>query len=155
MANKVEVETFVLSHAEGHIVYSPLARALHGRHELSDDETSFLEQSGLGRTFIESPNLSLSVPEDEAFCPTCVSLYLTDACNLACTYCYAHGGRNRIPCKIPLDAARAAIRPTGVIVVSEPGRALQRHEIEHALGAPVQATAGSSETVAWTGAPSA
>ena len=44
------------------------------------------------------------------------------------------------PCYLSLRrAVRQPTRPTGVILVDEPGRALRRHEVEHALGAPVDA----------------
>jgi MinD superfamily P-loop ATPase len=53
------------------------------------------------------------------------------------------------PCYLSLRrAVRAPIRPTGVIVVDEPGRALRRHEIEHAIGAPVVATVALDPAVA-------
>jgi MinD-like ATPase involved in chromosome partitioning or flagellar assembly len=42
------------------------------------------------------------------------------------------------PCYLALrHAARAAHRPTAVIVVREPGRSLDRHDIERVVGAPV------------------
>ena len=45
------------------------------------------------------------------------------------------------PCYLTLRAAvRAPIRPTGVILVEEPGRALGREDVEASLGAPVVAT---------------
>ena len=53
------------------------------------------------------------------------------------------------PCYLSIRrAVRAATRPTGVIVVNEPGRALQRHEIEYAVGAPVQAIVALDPAVA-------
>lgn len=45
------------------------------------------------------------------------------------------------PCYLALRAAvRAPIRPTGVVLVEEPGRALRQHDIEACLGVPVVAT---------------
>ena len=45
------------------------------------------------------------------------------------------------PCYLSLRAAVAqARRPTGVVLVDEPGRALRRGDIEASLGAPVVAT---------------
>ena len=63
-----------------------------------------------------------------------------------------HAGRTLLvtrPCYLSIRrAVRAPTRPTGVIVVDEPGRALHRHEIEHAVGAPVQATVALDPAVA-------
>jgi uncharacterized protein len=55
------------------------------------------------------PDMELTVHEHKQFAPTCVSLYLTDACNLRCPYCYAHGGSNPNPVRIDLAAAKAGI----------------------------------------------
>ena len=55
------------------------------------------------------PPLELSVHEGKPFGPVCVSLYLTEACNLRCVYCYAQGGANRNPKTISLEAAQAGI----------------------------------------------
>lgn len=45
------------------------------------------------------------------------------------------------PCYLALRRAVAApIRPTGVVLVDEPGRGLRARDVEHALGAPVEAT---------------
>lgn len=44
------------------------------------------------------------------------------------------------PCYLALRRALAApIRPSGVILVSEPGRAVTRHDVEDVLGVPVRA----------------
>ncbi len=45
-------------------------------------------------------------------------------------------------------AARHPVRPTGVIVVDEPGHGLGRREIEHALGVPVEAIVAFDPLVA-------
>jgi hypothetical protein len=53
------------------------------------------------------------------------------------------------PCYLSLRrAVRSPSRPTGVIVVTEPGRALSVRDIEHALGAPVAATVSLDPLVA-------
>jgi hypothetical protein len=53
------------------------------------------------------------------------------------------------PCYLALRAAvRAAIRPTGVILVEEPGRALRRDDVEASLGVPVVATVLADPAVA-------
>ena len=44
------------------------------------------------------------------------------------------------PCYLSLRrAVREPTRPNGIVLVDEPGRSLRRREIEHALGAPVEA----------------
>lgn len=44
------------------------------------------------------------------------------------------------PCYLALRRAAAApIRPSGVVLVDEPGRALDRHDVEAVLGVPVRA----------------
>ena len=53
------------------------------------------------------------------------------------------------PCYLSLRrAVRGATRPTGVILVDEPGRALRRHEVEHALGARVEAVVAIDPAIA-------
>jgi cellulose biosynthesis protein BcsQ len=53
------------------------------------------------------------------------------------------------PCYLALrHAARPAQRPTGVIVVREPGRSLDRHDIERVVGAPVVAEVDTDPAVA-------
>ena len=50
-----------------------------------------------------------STPVSDAFLPTVCVLFLTDACNLRCIYCYAHGGDASETRDLPLPLARAAI----------------------------------------------
>jgi uncharacterized protein len=45
----------------------------------------------------------------DTFRPTTCVLFLTDACNLRCVYCYAHGGNESRAKNLPLSLARAAI----------------------------------------------
>ena len=45
-------------------------------------------------------------------------------------------------------AVRAEARPTGVVLVDEPGRALSFRDIEHALGAPVVANVSIDPAIA-------
>jgi hypothetical protein len=44
-------------------------------------------------------------------------------------------------------AVRSAVRPTGVILVDEPGRGLGQRDIEHALGVPVEAVVSLDPSV--------
>jgi uncharacterized protein len=47
--------------------------------------------------------------DPDAFLPTSCVLFLTNACNLRCIYCYAHGGGAGEARELPLPLARAAI----------------------------------------------
>jgi len=55
------------------------------------------------------PDRRLRVHAEGEFSPVHVTLFLTDACNLRCVYCYARGGDNPRPSVIPLSAAEAGI----------------------------------------------
>lgn len=53
------------------------------------------------------------------------------------------------PCYLALRRALAApVRPSGVVLVSEPGRSLSREDVEDALGVPVRAEVAWSDGVA-------
>jgi MinD-like ATPase involved in chromosome partitioning or flagellar assembly len=53
------------------------------------------------------------------------------------------------PCYLSLRrAVRMAVRPTGVVLVEEPGRALSARDVESALGVPVVATILSDPKIA-------
>ena len=53
------------------------------------------------------------------------------------------------PCYLALRRALAApVRPSGVILVSEPGRAVTRHDVEDVLGVPVRAVVEHDAAVA-------
>lgn len=53
------------------------------------------------------------------------------------------------PCYLSLrQAVRGIARPTGVVLVDEPGRALSARDVEHALGAPVVATVSIDPAIA-------
>jgi len=53
------------------------------------------------------------------------------------------------PCYLALRrAVRAPLRPSGVILVSEPGRSLGRADVEDVLGVPVRAVVGVDPAVA-------
>ena len=53
------------------------------------------------------------------------------------------------PCYLALRRALASpLRPSGVILVDEPGRSLGRADVEEALGVPVQARVAWDPTVA-------
>jgi hypothetical protein len=52
------------------------------------------------------------------------------------------------PCYLSLRrAVRSAVRPTGVILVDEPGRGLGQRDVEHALGVPVEAVVSLDPSV--------
>jgi hypothetical protein len=53
------------------------------------------------------------------------------------------------PCYLSLRrAVRSACRPTGVVLVDEPGRSPGQRDVEHALGVPVEAIVGLDPAVA-------
>jgi len=53
------------------------------------------------------------------------------------------------PCYLSLRrAVRSATRPTGVVLVEEPGRALSHRDVEHALGVPIEATVSIDPAIA-------
>ena len=53
------------------------------------------------------------------------------------------------PCYLSLRrAVRSGIRPTGVVLVAEPGHGLTSRDVEHAIGAPVIATVSFDPAVA-------
>ena len=53
------------------------------------------------------------------------------------------------PCYLALRAAlRAPLRPSGIVLVTEPGRALGAGEVEQVLGVPVRAVVGADPAVA-------
>ncbi len=52
------------------------------------------------------------------------------------------------PCYLSLRrAVRSTVRPTGVILVDEPGRGLGQRDVEHALGVPIEAVVSLDPTV--------
>ncbi len=52
------------------------------------------------------------------------------------------------PCYLSLRrAVRSPVHPTGVILVDEPGRGLGRRDVEHAIGAPVDAVVSLDPSV--------
>ena len=54
------------------------------------------------------------------------------------------------PCYLALRRAqRPPVRPSGVVCVTEPGRALTRHDLQHVIGAPVAPR--SRSTLPWRG----
>jgi hypothetical protein len=64
----------------------------------------------------------------------------------------AHADRSLLvtrPCYLSLRrAVRGPTRPTGVVLVTEPGRALSARDVEHALGVAVEATVSIDPSVA-------
>jgi len=53
------------------------------------------------------------------------------------------------PCYLSLRrAVRSPVRPTGVILVDEPGHGLGPRDVEHALGVPIEAVVGLDPSVA-------
>ncbi|HLA86001.1 MAG TPA: radical SAM protein [Thermoguttaceae bacterium] len=122
---RVTSEIFVVSHDEGLILYAPLKgvvaqintataallRDLKAEKSftLTDADREVLKPLVDVGLINGAPDLRLRVHEEGTFCPTHVTLFLTDACNLRCVYCYARGGDNPRPVVIPREAARAGI----------------------------------------------
>jgi hypothetical protein len=53
------------------------------------------------------------------------------------------------PCYLALRrAVGSPTRPTGIVLVGEPGRALTQRDVEHALGVPVDATVSIDPAIA-------
>ena len=82
------------------------------------------------------PGIDLGTRDGGSFGPTCVSLFLTTACNLRCVYCYANGGagERRV---IPRAAARAGIDLVAEHAVRRDERAFSVNF--HGAGEPTQA----------------
>lgn len=105
------------------LVYAPLNKvAFVANTSLTDRIASFIREGGrsdveLGAWLHEIGFTDDSAPEvDDVFagppCPTSVTLFLTTACNLRCTYCYASTGEHPVEA---LDAA-TALRSIDIVV---------------------------------------
>jgi uncharacterized protein len=122
---RVTSELFVIPYEDLLILYAPLkgvvarinyaAAALlrdlqHGSDvELADEHRQLLDSFASVGIINGTPDRRLPVHEPGNFAPTHVTLFLTDACNLRCIYCYARGGDNPRPVTIPMAAAEAGI----------------------------------------------
>jgi uncharacterized protein len=121
----VTAELFVIPEDDQYILYAPLkgvvartsgsAAALlrdikrGDIFELNRDEVDFLESLVKVDILNGTPDMKLTVHNEGDFTPTHVTLFLTDACNLRCIYCYAKGGDSLKPTTIPIAAAKAGI----------------------------------------------
>ncbi|MDR1540445.1 MAG: hypothetical protein LBU32_21090 [Clostridiales bacterium] len=110
-------ELFFLPNGENDILYAPLRRFIA---EVSSSVKNAVAAHMNGLALDESQNKVIGILKDkgvfdeaeppkieEEFCPTRVTLFPTDFCNLRCRYCYAsaaEGGH-----RLPMNAARAAI----------------------------------------------
>jgi uncharacterized protein len=77
---------------------------------LSEKDEYLLEELVKFGVVNGTPGLTLAIHDNLPFLPTCVTLFLTTACNLRCVYCYANGGGDPDVKTIPLEAAEAGIR---------------------------------------------
>ncbi|HNX49169.1 MAG TPA: radical SAM protein [Thermoanaerobaculaceae bacterium] len=98
-------DVFALPHDGGYLVYAPLAgRVLRVNaasvrqlktYLASGDATAvdpeLVKRLG-GLRWLDSPVAPVPLPADRHYHPTAVTLFLTSACNLRCTYCYAEAG---------------------------------------------------------------
>ncbi len=117
-------EIFQIPFDGRYILYRPLKRmAFIGNQGMANlvadalDEGAALgpDASGgeafrfLAETGFLGPDPEPPVPEPvEPYQPTCATLFLTNRCNLRCTYCYASSGEAPLE-EMPLELARAAV----------------------------------------------
>ncbi len=122
---RLTAEVFVIPHESSFLLYAPLkgvvaevnrATALLLRdlqrgdlREASEAEAEVLAPLIEVGVVNGPPDPRLTVHQEGAFQPLHVTLFVTDACNLRCLYCYANGGDNPKPSLIPAEAARAGI----------------------------------------------
>ena len=161
---QITSEMFVVPHEDMLILYAPLKGVVArineataallrdleaGKHfELTDDEVQVaasLEEVGV---INGPPDLKLKVHERGEFAPVHVTLFLTDACNLRCIYCYARGGDSPTPVVIPMEAARA-----GIDFVAENARRKGERAFSvgfHGAGEPTVAWDAYTELVRYT-----
>jgi uncharacterized protein len=150
----VTSEIFIVPHEDMLILYAPLkgiVARINGStaallrdlqtgssFELTPQEIEVLKPLEEVGAINGPPDMQLIVHEYGEFAPTHVTLFLTDACNLRCIYCYACGGDSPMPVQIPVEAARA-----GVDLVAE--NALRKNMSTFSVGFH-----GAGEpTVAW------
>ena len=152
---RVTAELFVIPHEGTLILYAPLKGVVarinrataallrqlqaHADIELAEADRQVLDSLTAVGVINGPPDRRLTVHEPGNFAPTHVTLFLTDACNLRCIYCYARGGDNPRPVTIPLEAAQA-----GIDFVADHARRLGQPAFSvgfHGAGEP---------TVAWT-----
>ena len=89
-----------------------LLRRLHHTPDMlpTSAEADFLVKlAQLGLTH-SAEGIKLSRPDEEPFVPRCGSLFLTDACNLRCIYCYASGGDAPNPTVLDFEAGAEGIK---------------------------------------------
>ena len=112
---------FAVPHEDGYIVYAPLVgRVLFANGDCVAQLKSYLEtgdprrvdrkvvaQVG-GLDWLDYDRAPVPLPADRHFSPTTVTLFLTNGCNLRCTYCYAEAG-DFPPLSMPEEIYRAAI----------------------------------------------
>ena len=112
---------FAVPHGDGYIVYAPLAgRIVHANRECVAQLRRFVATGdervvdravvarlgGLG--WLEAGAGPTPLPADRGYHPTDVTLFLTNRCNLRCSYCYAEAGE-RAASEMPAEVYRAAI----------------------------------------------
>ncbi len=121
---KRKEELFVIDHSNGQkMIYAPLRKRLIAANQ---DVVNIVHDHCLGvRIAPDSPAGDIlrklkkegliggkvpdlpTHPQNIAFCPHEVTLFLTSRCNLRCRYCYADAGIKKID--MPLEIAKAAI----------------------------------------------
>jgi len=149
MPATINDNVFLLPHNGGYMVYAPLAsRLVYANANCATQLRSYLatgnaeevspevrKQLG-GLDWLASPRAPVPLPVDRHFHPNTVTLFLTNRCNLRCTYCYARAGEFDA-CDMPAEIYRAALE----LIIRNAQRS----------GQPVTVTfhGGGEPTLAW------
>lgn len=115
-------DIFAIPYKDRFIVYAPLhgklfyanaacVAQLQTYRKCGDPEAIAPEvqrQMGGLEWLLNEPDAPVPIGCDTPYQPVATTLFLTNACNLRCRYCYARSG-NYHPATMPLDMARAAV----------------------------------------------
>jgi len=121
MPTTINEDVFLLPHNGGYMVYAPLAgRVVHANADCASQLRSYLASGNAedvslavrsrlgGLDWLHSPKQPFALPTDRHFHPISVTLFLTNRCNLRCTYCYARAGEFE-GLDMPVELYRAAL----------------------------------------------
>ncbi|HUJ10662.1 MAG TPA: radical SAM protein [Verrucomicrobiae bacterium] len=114
-------DVFAIPHRDGYLVYAPLAgRVVYANANCVAQLRGYLETGERdavdpqirtrlgGLDWLNVDRRPEPLPSQRPFRPTFVTLFLTNRCNLRCTYCYARAGEFD-GCTMPTDVWQAAI----------------------------------------------
>lgn len=121
MGRIADSEVFALPHEGGFLLYAPLAgRVVHAnagcvaqiQRYLKSGDSSEVDADVVSRLggleWLEASPPPVPAGPDAPYAPTRVTLFLSNRCNLACTYCYADAGSHQ-PCRLAPEVMRAAV----------------------------------------------